>query len=282
VVSVCNRAVAWSLLILVSSAIGCLVVVPGVTTLVLSAKSASRTEFAYFDIPNDPAFRTALMLTIVYVVIAVGGQMAVGLFSAIHVYLARRPGVLFIIYFSPYAVPVVSGTLAWRWMFERNGFIAAMLSGVIAPHRWFGDLVMVLICLASVWQFYAFVTAALVARLRKIPGDLNRAAWTDGCGIRLWWRLVAWPQVRGVVVAVVVLRVVFMFTKFDTPWLLAGNTSNPHARVLTVYIAERLLANPLSASGLAAALTSAAILAMFVVAVARYVVSGTAINDKHA
>jgi multiple sugar transport system permease protein len=62
----------------------------------------------------------------------------------------------------------------------------------------------------------------VLARLQTIDPELYAAAEVDGAGaLRKFWH-VTLPQIRGVLFVVVLLRFMFMFTKFDIIWLFAG------------------------------------------------------------
>jgi multiple sugar transport system permease protein len=76
--------------------------------------------------------------------------------------------------------------------------------------------------LVSVWQFFPFVILSILARLQTIPPELYEAATMDGAGV--WHRFfhITLPQIRNVLFVVILLRSIWMFTKFDTVWLMGG------------------------------------------------------------
>jgi multiple sugar transport system permease protein len=92
----------------------------------------------------------------------------------------------------------------------------------------------------SVWQFFPFVVVTYLARLQTIPPELYEAAEVDGAGA--WRRFVhvTLPQTRQVLVVIVLLRSIWMFTKFDTVWLMAGDGAvSRYVRTLPVYAYSR-------------------------------------------
>src|SRR5262249_61330930 len=92
-----------------------------------------------------------------------------------------------------------------------------------APLAWLApDYIMWSLIFTSVWQFFPFVVVAYLARLQTIPPELYEVAKVDGAGA--WGRFlhVTLPQTRNVLFVIVLLRSIFMFTKFDTVWLMAG------------------------------------------------------------
>src|SRR5438094_792306 len=85
--------------------------------------------------------------------------------------------------------------------------------------------------------------AAVLARLQTIAPDLYEAAEVDGAGA--WQRFlhITLPQLASVLFVVVLLRSIWMFTKFDTPWLIIqGGGAEPYIRTLPIYTFQRTFA----------------------------------------
>ncbi len=83
----------------------------------------------------------------------------------------------------------------------------------------------------------------MLARLQTIPPELYEAATVDGAGA--WRRFVhvTLPQLQSVLFVVVLLRSIWMFTKFDTPWLMIqGGGAETYIRTLPIYTYQRTFA----------------------------------------
>jgi multiple sugar transport system permease protein len=90
--------------------------------------------------------------------------------------------------------------------------------------------------IASVWQFFPFVVVTYLARLQTIAPELYEAAKVDGAGAWRRFRHVTLPQTRNVLFVIVLLRSIFMFTKFDTVWLMTqGGGAERYIRTMPVY-----------------------------------------------
>ena len=85
------------------------------------------------------------------------------------------------------------------------------------PISWMGrDWIMTSLILVSVWQFFPFVVIGVLARLQTIRANSTRRRWLTG---RPYAALshVTLPQLKSVLFVIVLLRSIWMFTKFDTP-----------------------------------------------------------------
>jgi len=106
---------------------------------------------------------------------------------------------------------------------------------------WLGpDYIMASLIVTSVWQFFPFVVVTYLARLQTIPPELYEAATVDGASA--WRRFVhvTLPQTASVLFVIVLLRSIWMFTKFDTVWLMAGDGGvSRYIRTLPVYAYAR-------------------------------------------
>jgi multiple sugar transport system permease protein len=81
---------------------------------------------------------------------------------------------------------------------------------------------------------------AVLAQLKTIPADLFRTAELDGARPWQTFLFVTLPQLKNVLLAVLLLRVAFMFTKYDTPRLLGGGTAIDQLNILPIYLETKL------------------------------------------
>jgi len=145
----------------------------------------------------------------------------------------------------PYMIPTIVAVILWKWLLNDSyGLVNYLLmaAGVVrAPLAWLGrDYIMCSLILTSVWQFFPFVVISYLARLQTIPPELYEAARVDGATAWRRFRHVTLPQTRNVLFVIVLLRSIFMFTKFDTVWLMAGEGGvSRYVRTLPVYAYAR-------------------------------------------
>jgi multiple sugar transport system permease protein len=97
-------------------------------------------------------------------------------------------------------------------------------------------MIMITLIMISTWTYFPFVLIGVLARLQTIEPELYAAAKVDGAGpIRRFFH-VTLPQLRNVLFVLIMLRFMFMFTKFDIIWLLSGGGGIGYfIRTLPVY-----------------------------------------------
>jgi multiple sugar transport system permease protein len=129
----------------------------------------------------------------------------------------------------PYMVPTIVVVILMRWILNDSYGILNYLMQVTGlidrPIVWLGaENIMLVLILISTWTYFPFVLIGVLARLQTIDPELYDAATVDGAG--LWRRFfhVTLPQIRSVLFVLILLRFLFMFTKFDIIWLLAGGS----------------------------------------------------------
>src|SRR5438874_2341430 len=83
--------------------------------------------------------------------------------------------------------------------------------------------------------FIPFVYVTVLAVMRRIPPALYRSAQADGAPRFQQWKFVTFHQIKKALVVILILRLAFMFTKFDTPWLLGARTSTDKLHTLPIY-----------------------------------------------
>ncbi len=196
----------------------------------------------YLYLLTDSEFWMSLWYGTFYSVSTIVLQIVIGVIAALILNEAFR-GRNFVrgVVLFPYMIPTVVAIILWAWLLNAQfGLVNYLLLavGVIKdPLSWMGkDHIMTSLIIISVWEFFPFVVLSVLARLQTIPPVLYEAAKVDGAGA--WSRFihVTLPQLRNVLFVVILLRSIWMFTKFDTVWLLTqGGGAEKYIRTLPVF-----------------------------------------------
>lgn len=203
----------------------------------------------YLAVFADEEFWRSLRLGLIYSLSTIALQLALGVSAALLLHEAfPGRGLVRAVVIFPYVIPTVVAVVIWKWLLNNQfGLVnyALETAGAIdEPISWMGrDWIMVSLILVSVWQFFPFVVLAVLARLQTIPPELYEAAKVDGANALRRFLHVTLPQLASVLFVVVLLRSIWMFTKFDTPWLMIlGGGAETYIRTLPIYTYQRTFA----------------------------------------
>jgi multiple sugar transport system permease protein len=197
----------------------------------------------YREVMDDYRFWDSLWVTLIYLVIALPLQVALG-FGIAFLINAEWAGRGFIraLFIIPMVVaPVVAGGI-WRMMLDPLwGIVNHWLGFIgIGPLDWFGDpaLAMATIIIIDTWRWTPFIVLIATAALLALPKDVFEAAKIDGAN---WWSTlwsVAIPLLVPVIAATFVIRWLGAVKMFDI--VLASTYGGPGkaTNVINLFIYE--------------------------------------------
>ena len=200
-------------------------------------------HYRYFA--SDPEFWTSFYYGSVYAGVTMVLQLGVGVPAALLLNEGfRGRNLLRGVVLFPYMIPTIVAVILWKWLLNDSyGLVNHLLmsAGLARPVAWLGpDYIMASLIVTSVWQFFPFVVVTYLARLQTIPPELYEAATVDGASAWRRFLHVTLPQTASVLFVIVLLRSIWMFTKFDTVWLMAGDGGvSRYIRTLPVYAYAR-------------------------------------------
>jgi len=201
-------------------------------------------HYRYFA--TDPEFWSSVYYGVVYAAVTMVFQLVLGVAAALLLNEAfRGRNLLRGVVLFPYLIPTIVAVILWKWLLNDSyGLVNHLLlvaSLVRTPVAWLGkDYIMPSLIITSVWQFFPFVVVTYLARLQTIPPELYEAARVDGATAWRRFLQVTLPATRTVLFVIILLRSIWMFTKFDTVWLMAGDGAvSRYIRTLPVYAYAR-------------------------------------------
>jgi multiple sugar transport system permease protein len=188
--------------------------------------------------------RHSMLVTILFVVAAVGIEFVLGLLLALTLAPKRRSNtVAATLLILPMAVTPVVSALVWRELFNPNyGWVNYYLHQIgitQEPIAWLSNPNTAWFAIISLdaWQWTPFVALILMAGLQGIPPEPREAAAVDGAqGWRLFWD-VTFPLLRPFVAIAVLLRTLEAFKTFGTIRVLTGGGPGVSTEIinLTIY-----------------------------------------------
>jgi multiple sugar transport system permease protein len=141
----------------------------------------------------------------------------------------RARGLARAIFLFPYVAPIVSVAFVWRWILDPrpSGVLNDVLMklGLIQlPKAYLATrgLALLLVIVFEAWRYFPFAMLMILARLQAVDQTLYEAADVDGANTWQKFCYVTLPELRYVLGAVFLLRLIWTFNKFDDIFLLTG------------------------------------------------------------
>lgn len=128
----------------------------------------------------------------------------------------------------PYMLSSVVTVMIWQWMLnDLYGVIDATLMSwglTNTPVPWLTRMpnAMVTTILIGTWKLFPFVVITILARLQTIPEQLYEAARIDGAGPWARFTDITLPQIKSVLLFILLLRGIWDFKEFDLIFLMTG------------------------------------------------------------
>jgi multiple sugar transport system permease protein len=154
----------------------------------------------------------------------------VGLIAAL---LLNKPfsarGMARAIFLFPYVAPIVSVAFVWRWILDPRpsgvlNDVLMRLNLIQLPKAYLATrgLALLLVIIFEAWRYFPFAMLMLLARLQAIDVTLYEAADVDGANSIKKFFYITLPELRYVLGALFLLRLMWTFNKFDDIYLLTG------------------------------------------------------------
>lgn len=192
---------------------------------------------ALFD---DPLFFTAWANTLEFTGLALLFGYAVPFVVAIVINEFRHlKGFFRIAVYTPVMLPPIVSVLLWQYFYDPgNGLFNSILTGIGLPASdWTQSpkMAMISLVLVSTWANMGGATIMYLAALATIPSELYEAAELDGAGVRQRVRHVVLPQMRFILLVLLLLQIVATMQVFIEPYQLTG-TTNPDTITVLVLV----------------------------------------------
>lgn len=224
--------------------LGLFLVIPIIRGIVLSMQDWTLSSFVtgeapfvglqnFIDIVSDPDFFPISWQSLVFTVVSLVFQYAIGMGLA--VFFSRRfplSVVLRSLILLPWLLPVIVTATVWRWMFNQDyGVVNSALFGG-ADIGWLSntDLSLWAVIIANIWLGIPFNMVLLYGGLQSIPESLYEAAALDGAnGWRSFWSI-TFPLLRPVSAVTLLLGLIYTLKAFDIIWVMTrgGPVNSSH------------------------------------------------------
>ena len=198
----------------------------------------------YVEIITDPAFLTAIKNTVFFVVVSVMAHLVLGLVFALLLnsrLLGRWVSAIFRgIFILPWLFTAAIVAVLWRMLLAPNGVVNFLLenTGLVAGQvEWLSDpkLALFAVTFINIWSGYPFFMISMLAGLQGIPGELYEAATVDGANaVQRFWN-VTLPQLRPIIIAMMLLDFIWTSQQFALIWGTTGGGPIDATEMLSTY-----------------------------------------------
>ncbi|MCG5218893.1 carbohydrate ABC transporter permease [Streptosporangium sp. KLBMP 9127] len=207
------------------------------TNLVDAATFAGLDNFR--TLLADPLLGTAVRNTLLFTGLALLIGFPLPIFLAVLMSELRRgSGLMRVLVYLPVVVPPVVAVLMWKWFYDPDSGLFNQLLGLVGlgPYPWLQSTGMAMpsLVLEATWAGAGGAVLIYLAALSSVPTELYEAAELDGASVwrRLWH--VTLPQLRSILLIMLLLQVINTFQVFTEPFVLTDG--GPEDSTVTVLL----------------------------------------------
>jgi multiple sugar transport system permease protein len=185
---------------------------------------------------------TAMLNTLLFTVVTVGVELAVGMAVALlinRVFIGR--GLVRAAVLVPWAIPTAVAAMMWTFLFDgQSGIMAYYMAqlgiiddpGVLLSTGAGG---MFSVMFADIWKTTPYMALLLLAGLQTIPRSMYEAAAVDGANKFQQFFSITLPMIRSAILVAVLFRALDAFRVFDLIYVLTGGGPANSTESISVY-----------------------------------------------
>lgn len=175
----------------------------------------------FVSVFTDAQFGNSLIVTLVFVIIVMPIEIALGLLVAVMLTQRLRGSTFFrTVFVLPWVCAPLALGIVWKWIFAPTDGLLNTILGVRI--EWLSDpnLALPAVAFVTVWSRIGYVTLFFIAGLSAIPNEITDAARIDGSSAwQTFWQIKL-PLLRPTLFFVLVTNVITTFQIFDTVYAL--------------------------------------------------------------
>jgi multiple sugar transport system permease protein len=196
------------------------------TNLVQPATWVGLDNFSY--VLQDHLLPTAALNTLWFTALGIVFGFPLPLFLAVFMAELRKRGWIYsVLAYLPVVIPPVVAILLWKVFYDPSarGLFNSILGTIgLGPFPWLNSAASAMpsIVLEATWATAGGTVIIYLAALTAVRAELYEAAELDGAGIwsRVWH--ITLPQIRGVILIMLLLQIIGTMQVFTEPYLFTG------------------------------------------------------------
>ena len=228
----------------------------------------------FVEAAGDPRFLSAVGHTVLFALVSVPIEIALGVALALVMHRALRGrAAIRVVALLPWTVPTIVAALIWRFMFE--SYSTASFDWFVHPRAAWVPIVA-----ADVWKTTPFVAILLLAGLQTIDPAIDEAARIDGAGPLRRFVTITVPLLGPALVVATAFRALDALRLFDLVYVMTGGGPGTATEPLSLYAFVALMQR--LRFGYGAALSMTVFLLTFAFALIWIRTMGRSLTDDHA
>ncbi|WP_026187603.1 carbohydrate ABC transporter permease [Ensifer sp. BR816] len=193
----------------------------------------------YTDVLGSSEFWAAISVTLIYAVVAVSLECALGILFAILLNMEFFGRGLFrsLMLIPMVITPAVVG-IFWKLLYEQDSGVFNYLLGTVGfePVAWLSlTFALASVIIMDVWQSTPFFTLIILAGLQSLDRDTVSAAQADGANALQVFRYLTLPHLVPYIMIAAAFRIIGVMADFDKIFLLTLGGPGNATTTLSVY-----------------------------------------------
>jgi multiple sugar transport system permease protein len=257
-----------------------IILIPVVATFVFTFFYIDRTtlDFTFVGLENyewivgDKRFWTSLTNTFTFVILAVTGNVGVGLLLAVLLNRAFPKALLYgfrLVFFLPVLVSISTVAFVWQFLYNTDLGLINYYLGLLGIPKvgWLSDadVAMWSVVLFDVWKYAGFFMVIFLAALQAVPKSLEEAARVDGASGRTIFFRITLPFISPVVFFAGTYATITGLQVFDSIKVLTNGGPGDATRSTVMYMVDEAFGGGDISTGAAAAVVLLVVISMVTV-----------------
>ncbi len=231
-----ERVTPWLFVAPAMILVGIYLVYPAIATIVTSLTEDGGAVANYSFVFATRAMQTALRNNVIWLVLATGGSVLLGLLIAALFDRVRREALAKTFVFMPLAISLVGASVIWGFVYAwrpasqpQYGLLnAAVTAAGHEPVAWLqtpGVNTMALIVI-MIWLQTGFAMVVLSAAIKGVSSEIIEAARLDGASERQLFLRVVVPMIKGSLITVATTIAIVVLKVFDIVYVTTGGRAD--------------------------------------------------------
>ncbi|MCL6087211.1 MAG: sugar ABC transporter permease [Actinobacteria bacterium] len=170
---------------------------------------------------KEGLFQVSLKNSLLFTISSVAIAFVLGLIISILLNRVKRFRVFYrVLIVVPWVISPMVAAFSWKFLFNDSfGLINYFLLKIGLIHEkivWLGSFktAFMALTIANIWRIFPFITIMLLAGLQSVSKDIEEAAEIDGAGPVQKYIHILLPQMKHVIIIVILLQFIWNFNEF--------------------------------------------------------------------